>query len=296
MPFRLTCRPPHGSRGSPLGVRACFGGGSRARSVHSAGGERPAPQTRRRVSAHPGRPPGAGLVVLSREAHPAGRPAGLVRRLGDAGPPLPQARPPAPPLRPGANWRGSPGCRPGGSRMPSAGSRRRGCWAGRSPPWNSRPRPRPSPCPTATASGGSSTGSPTMTGGCRCRAASSRLLAGGARPALIATILGHLLRCLYLKGGKCSARGRVKASWIAEHLRRRPAPGQGGAAGADRHGLADPAGGSPVGAQPLGGPRPHQPGLVAARRDRRDPAGGTGRLGPELAPPAPGFRRGTGTP
>jgi hypothetical protein len=43
-----------------------------------------------------------------------------------------------------------------------------------------------------------------------------RLLAGGARPALIATILGHLLRCLYLRQGKCSARGRVKASWIAE--------------------------------------------------------------------------------
>src|SRR4051794_18175262 len=43
-----------------------------------------------------------------------------------------------------------------------------------------------------------------------------RLLAGGARPALIATVLGHLLRCLYLKQGKCSARGRVKASWIAE--------------------------------------------------------------------------------
>jgi hypothetical protein len=43
-----------------------------------------------------------------------------------------------------------------------------------------------------------------------------RLLAGGARPALIATILGHLLRCLYLRQGKCSARGRVKASWIAD--------------------------------------------------------------------------------
>jgi hypothetical protein len=43
-----------------------------------------------------------------------------------------------------------------------------------------------------------------------------RLLAGGARPALIATILGHLLRCLYLKGRGCSSRGRVKASWIAE--------------------------------------------------------------------------------
>src|SRR5215510_4526959 len=29
-----------------------------------------------------------------------------------------------------------------------------------------------------------------------------RLLAGGCRPALIATILGHLIRCLYVKGGK----------------------------------------------------------------------------------------------
>jgi hypothetical protein len=43
-----------------------------------------------------------------------------------------------------------------------------------------------------------------------------RLLAGGARPGLIAAILGHLVRCLYLKGGTCSARGRVKASWIAD--------------------------------------------------------------------------------
>jgi hypothetical protein len=43
-----------------------------------------------------------------------------------------------------------------------------------------------------------------------------RLLAGGVRPALIATILGHVLRCLYLKQGGCSARGRIKASWIAE--------------------------------------------------------------------------------
>ena len=43
-----------------------------------------------------------------------------------------------------------------------------------------------------------------------------RLLAGGARPALIATVLGHLLRGLYLKSGKCLDRGRVKASWIAD--------------------------------------------------------------------------------
>ena len=43
-----------------------------------------------------------------------------------------------------------------------------------------------------------------------------RLLAGGCRPALIATILGHLFRCLYLKGGLCLPVGRVKASWIAD--------------------------------------------------------------------------------
>ena len=43
-----------------------------------------------------------------------------------------------------------------------------------------------------------------------------RLLAGGARPALIATVVGHLIRGLYLKSGKCHDRGRVKASWIAE--------------------------------------------------------------------------------
>ena len=43
-----------------------------------------------------------------------------------------------------------------------------------------------------------------------------RLLAGGARPALIATALGHLIHGLYLKSGKCLDRGRVKASWIAD--------------------------------------------------------------------------------
>jgi hypothetical protein len=43
-----------------------------------------------------------------------------------------------------------------------------------------------------------------------------RLLAAGCRPAMIAAILGHLLRCLYVKGGNFQAVGRVKASWIAE--------------------------------------------------------------------------------
>ena len=53
----------------------------------------------------------------------------------------------------------------------SAGSRRRGCWAGRSRRWNFRPRPGPSPCPTATLSGGSWTEFPTMTAWCQSPAA-----------------------------------------------------------------------------------------------------------------------------
>jgi len=43
-----------------------------------------------------------------------------------------------------------------------------------------------------------------------------RLIAGGARPALIACILGHLLRCLYYRNRMVEPRGRCKASWIAD--------------------------------------------------------------------------------
>jgi len=43
-----------------------------------------------------------------------------------------------------------------------------------------------------------------------------RLIAGGSRPALIACILGHLLRCLYYRKGSVGSRGRCKASWVAE--------------------------------------------------------------------------------
>ena len=42
-----------------------------------------------------------------------------------------------------------------------------------------------------------------------------RLLVGGARPALIATVLAILLRCLSRRKGGSRSRGRVKASWIA---------------------------------------------------------------------------------
>ena len=43
-----------------------------------------------------------------------------------------------------------------------------------------------------------------------------RLIAGGARRTLIATILGHLIRCMFYKRGMCHPKGCVKASWIAE--------------------------------------------------------------------------------
>jgi hypothetical protein len=43
-----------------------------------------------------------------------------------------------------------------------------------------------------------------------------RLIAGGSRPALIACILGHLLRCLYYRKGQVQPEGRCKASWVAE--------------------------------------------------------------------------------
>ncbi len=42
-----------------------------------------------------------------------------------------------------------------------------------------------------------------------------RLLAASGRPVLIATVLGHLLRCMYYRDGKCAPSGLCKASWIA---------------------------------------------------------------------------------
>ena len=43
-----------------------------------------------------------------------------------------------------------------------------------------------------------------------------RLIAGGARRVAIATIFGHLLRCLYYRRGVCLPEGTCKASWIAD--------------------------------------------------------------------------------
>ena len=42
-----------------------------------------------------------------------------------------------------------------------------------------------------------------------------KFLAGGARPSVIATTLGHLLRCLYYRDQLCSPTGATKTSWIA---------------------------------------------------------------------------------
>ena len=43
-----------------------------------------------------------------------------------------------------------------------------------------------------------------------------RSLAGGATAATAATALAHLIRGLYLKGGRCLGGGSLKASWVAE--------------------------------------------------------------------------------
>ena len=43
-----------------------------------------------------------------------------------------------------------------------------------------------------------------------------RLIAGGCRATVIATMLGHLLRCLYYREHRCLSGGWCKASWIAE--------------------------------------------------------------------------------
>ncbi|MDC0937333.1 hypothetical protein OAS39_13690 [Pirellulales bacterium] len=46
-----------------------------------------------------------------------------------------------------------------------------------------------------------------------------KLIAAGGRRVLIATIIGHLFRLLYFRGGQCRADGNCKASWVAEVFR-----------------------------------------------------------------------------
>src|SRR5713101_2268919 len=46
-----------------------------------------------------------------------------------------------------------------------------------------------------------------------------RLIAGGLKASVIATMLGHLLRCLYYREQRCVSGGWCKASWIAEVFR-----------------------------------------------------------------------------
>lgn len=45
-----------------------------------------------------------------------------------------------------------------------------------------------------------------------------RFLVGETRPVLVATALGHLLRCMYFRKGRCEPNGLCKASWIAEQF------------------------------------------------------------------------------
>jgi hypothetical protein len=46
-----------------------------------------------------------------------------------------------------------------------------------------------------------------------------RLIAGGCRATVIATMLGHLLRCLYYRDHRCISGGWCTASWIADVFR-----------------------------------------------------------------------------
>jgi hypothetical protein len=43
-----------------------------------------------------------------------------------------------------------------------------------------------------------------------------RLLARERKPVLVATALGHLLRCMYFRKGQCEPLGLCKASWVAD--------------------------------------------------------------------------------
>lgn len=43
-----------------------------------------------------------------------------------------------------------------------------------------------------------------------------RFLAASSRPVLVATVLGHLIRCVFIRNGECLPRGTCKASWIAQ--------------------------------------------------------------------------------
>lgn len=42
-----------------------------------------------------------------------------------------------------------------------------------------------------------------------------RYLARRGTRSLIATVIGHLLRCMYYRGGQCASRGACKASWVS---------------------------------------------------------------------------------
>ena len=100
-------------------------------------------------------------------------------------------------------------------RLPQAGPRLRQTTRRRRAPHLVRRRhrlprrratPTTTPWPTPSAAGSGALAIPRRI---------LRLLAGGARPALIATAIAVLLRCLARGRGGFKSRGRVKAAWIA---------------------------------------------------------------------------------
>jgi hypothetical protein len=84
--------------------------------------------------------------------------------------------------------------------------------------WSDRALGFPGPGPGSASEAGDDTLADSIGGGEGSLAIPRRILrflAGGARPALIATVLGILLRCLSRGRGGFKSRGRVKAAWVA---------------------------------------------------------------------------------
>ena len=172
------------------------------RSADDRGGvrPRPGPAAPRRLAGVPAQP--ARRRRLPHLARPAARcsPGAAPSTTGDRRPtasPSWQGSPASPRSGPGPRSTASsgPGSSPGPTR-PSASPTRAGIGI------------RPGRRPLADSIGGGE-------GSLAIPRRILRLLAGGARPALIATVLGILLRCLSRGRGGFKSRGRVKASWIA---------------------------------------------------------------------------------
>ena len=132
--------------------------------------------------------------------------------------------------------------------------------SGPSVSWCGPDRPSSSRTRSTEMSNWSSTPSVGVGARWRSRGGCSGMLAAGARPALVATALGILLRCLSRRKGGFDGRGRVKASWIASVFgvdeRRVKAARVNSWPWLDRPGALEPAS-----REPLGPGLPDRPGL-----------------------------------